>query len=130
MRRRCRSRTTAPLPKYSCDSRRQQGSCSKKGRVLRHTALSINHWCTLEDLTPPRAAATDQNATVAAGFLGCMLDAFDFFLVVIPLTAIAKEFQQSYPAIALSSTLPRAFRPVSAFTFTLTADRSRRTVPL
>src|SRR5256714_3562383 len=130
MRRRCRSRTTAPLPKYSCDSRRQQGSCSKKGRVLRHTALSINHWCTLEDLTPPRAAATDQNATVAAGFLGWMLDAFDFFLVVMTLTAIAKEFHKSDAAIALSITLTLAFRPVGAFIFGLIADRYGRKIPL
>src|SRR2546427_2275586 len=74
-------------------------------------------------MTPPRAAASDQNATVAAGFLGWMLDAFDFFLVVMTLTAIAKEFGKSDAAIALSITLTLAFRPVGAFIFGLLADR-------
>jgi len=46
-------------------------------------------------MTTPRAGASDQNATVAAGFLGWMLDAFDFFLVVMTLTAIGKDFGKS-----------------------------------
>src|SRR5258708_16002691 len=45
-----------------------------------------------------------------AGFLGWMLDAFDFFLVVFCLTAIARDFHQSDRAIALSITLTLAFR--------------------
>src|SRR5256885_1152557 len=60
--------------------------------------------------TPP--TASDQRATVVAGFLGWTLDAFDFFLVVMTLTAIAKEFGKSDAAIALSITLTLAFRPV------------------
>src|SRR5467141_4898338 len=74
--------------------------------------------------------ARDQNATVAAGFLGWMLDAFDFFLVVFSLTAIAKEFNKSDAAIALSITLTLAFRPVGAFIFGLLADRYGRRLPL
>src|SRR5437773_734262 len=81
-------------------------------------------------MTTPRAAARDQNATVAAGFLGWMLDAFDFFLVVMTLTAIAKDFGKSDAAIALSITLTLAFRPVGAFTFGLLADRYGRKIPL
>ncbi len=81
-------------------------------------------------MTPPRAARSDQNATVAAGFLGWMLDAFDFFLVVMTLTAIAKEFHKSDAAIALSITLTLAFRPVGAFIFGLIADRYGRKIPL
>src|SRR5438094_507078 len=65
-------------------------------------------------MATPRAATSDRNATVAAGFLGWMLDAFDFFLVVMTLTAIAKEFGKSDAAIALSITLTLAFRPVGA----------------
>src|SRR5213596_1291272 len=81
-------------------------------------------------MTATRAAASDQNATVAAGFLGWMLDAFDFFLVVMTLTAIAKDFGKSDAAIALSITLTLAFRPVGAFIFGLLADRYGRKLPL
>src|SRR5438552_256761 len=78
--------------------------------------------------TPP--TASDQRATVVAGFLGWTLDAFDFFLVVMTLTAIAKEFGKSDAAIALSITLTLAFRPVGAFIFGLLADRYGRRIPL
>src|SRR5438128_9953467 len=78
--------------------------------------------------TPP--TASDQRATVVAGFLGWTLDAFDFFLVVMTLTAIAKEFGKSDAAIALSITLTLAFRPVGAFIFGLLADRYGRRLPL
>src|SRR2546428_747798 len=66
--------------------------------------------------TPPvPPAARDQEATVTAGFLGWTLDAFDFFLVVMTLTAIAKEFGKSDADIAASIGLTLAFRPVGAF---------------
>src|SRR5213082_3754855 len=78
--------------------------------------------------TPP--TASDQNATVAAGFLGWTLDAFDFFLVVMTLTAIARDFGKSDAAIALSITLTLLFRPVGALIFGLLADRYGRKLPL
>src|SRR5437867_4654731 len=59
-----------------------------------------------------------------------MLDAFDFFLVVMTLTAIAKDFGKSDAAIALSITFTLAFRPVGAFIFGLLADRYGRRIPL
>ena len=77
-------------------------------------------------MTTPRPAASDRNATVAAGFLGWTLDAFDFFLVVMTLTAIGKDFGKSDAAIALSLTLTLLFRPVGAFIFGLLADRYGR----
>ena len=76
------------------------------------------------------AASRDSRAAVLAGFLGWTLDAFDFFLVVFALTAIAKEFGVSDPAVALSITLTLAFRPLGAFVFGLLADRYGRRLPL
>src|SRR5438093_6156377 len=67
---------------------------------------------------------------VVAGFLGWTLDAFDFFVVVMTLTAIAREFHRSDAEIALSLTLTLAFRPVGAFIFGLLADRYGRRLPL
>jgi MFS transporter, SHS family, lactate transporter len=69
-------------------------------------------------------------AAVVTGFLGWMLDAFDFFLVVFCLTAIARDFHKSDSAIALSISITLAFRPVGAFIFGMVADRFGRRGPL
>ncbi|HSP63020.1 MAG TPA: MFS transporter [Pyrinomonadaceae bacterium] len=69
-------------------------------------------------------------AALLAGFLGWMLDAFDFFLVGLSLTAIAAEFHKTDAEIALSITLTLAFRPIGAFIFGLLADRYGRRLPL
>jgi SHS family lactate transporter-like MFS transporter len=80
---------------------------------------------------PAEAASKDgHGAAVFAGFLGWTLDAFDFFLVVLCLTAIAQEFHRSDKEIAFSITLTLAFRPVGAFIFGLLADRYGRRIPL
>src|SRR6266852_3224152 len=68
-------------------------------------------------------------AALFAGFLGWTLDAFDFFLVVVTLTAIAKEFHKTDKEIALSIALTLGFRPVGAFIFGLLADRYGRRLP-
>ena len=82
-------------------------------------------------LPPSRpAAADDHRAAVLAGFLGWTLDAFDFFLVVMTLTAIAREFHETDAKVAFSLTLTLAFRPVGAFIFGLLADRYGRRLPL
>src|SRR5215510_14312251 len=73
---------------------------------------------------------SDHRAALSAGFLGWTLDAFDFFLVVLSLTAIAKEFNKPDAAIALSITVTLAFRPVGAFIFGLLADRYGRRLRL
>ena len=76
--------------------------------------------------TPPRQGGY----AVLAGFLGWTLDAFDNFLVVMSLTAIAKDFGTDVPHVALALTLTMAFRPVGAFLFGLLADRYGRRLPL
>src|SRR6266545_4837392 len=74
--------------------------------------------------------SNDHRAALLAGFLGWTLDAFDFFLVVVTLTAIAKEFHRTDKEIALSIALTLGFRPVGAFIFGLLADRYGRRLPL
>jgi SHS family lactate transporter-like MFS transporter len=76
------------------------------------------------------AGGGDHRAAVLAGFLGWTLDAFDFFLVVFTLTAIAREFHKSDAELALTLTVTLAFRPIGAFIFGLLADRYGRRLPL
>ena len=84
----------------------------------------------MKQSTAATASVSDHWAALIAGFLGWTLDAFDFFLVVVCLTAIGKEFHQTDKAVALSLTLTLAFRPVGAFIFGLLADRYGRRLPL
>src|SRR5436305_15223827 len=74
--------------------------------------------------------AGDHRAALFAGFLGWTLDAFDFFLVSISLTAIAADFHKKDADIALTIAVTLAFRPVGAFIFGLLADRYGRRRPL
>jgi SHS family lactate transporter-like MFS transporter len=78
----------------------------------------------------PHGTTGDHRAALLAGFLGWTLDAFDFFLVSLSLTAIAKEFNRPDTDIALSIAVTLAFRPVGAFIFGLMADRYGRRLPL
>lgn len=83
-------------------------------------------------LTVPEAEGSGSGhyAAVLASFLGWTLDAFDFFLVGLSLTAIAAEFHKTDKDIALSIALTLGFRPVGAFIFGLLADRYGRRLPL
>jgi SHS family lactate transporter-like MFS transporter len=79
---------------------------------------------------PETPGGQGHGAAVLASFLGWTLDAFDFFLVGMSLTAIAKEFGTSDAAIAFSISLTLAFRPLGALIFGLMADRYGRRLPL
>jgi SHS family lactate transporter-like MFS transporter len=83
----------------------------------------------MDDAHKP-VVAEGHRAALFAGFLGWTLDAFDFFLVGLSLTAIAAEFHKTDADIALSITLTLGFRPVGAFIFGLLADRYGRRLPL
>jgi MFS transporter, SHS family, lactate transporter len=67
-----------------------------------------------------------QKKVVLASFLGWMLDAFDFFLLVFVLTDVAKEFGVGRESVALAITLTLALRPLGAFVFGRLADRFGR----
>jgi SHS family lactate transporter-like MFS transporter len=84
----------------------------------------------MDDAAPTELAREGHRAALVAGFLGWTLDAFDFFLVIFSLTAIAEEFHRPDKDIALSIALTLGFRPVGAFIFGLLADRYGRRLPL
>jgi SHS family lactate transporter-like MFS transporter len=65
-----------------------------------------------------------------AGLSGWTLDAFDFFLVVLSLTAIGREFGQDVKHMTLALTATLALRPVGAFFFGGIADRYGRRIPM
>jgi len=68
----------------------------------------------------------NQRSALVASFLGWTLDAFDFFLMVFMLGAIAKEFGTDVKAVAIAITLTLAARPAGALVFGLLADRFGR----
>ncbi len=66
-----------------------------------------------------------RNAFVAS-FLGWTLDAFDFFLMVFVLRAIAAEFHSDVKAVSVALTLTLAMRPLGALVFGMLGDRYGR----
>jgi SHS family lactate transporter-like MFS transporter len=68
--------------------------------------------------------------SVTASFLGWMLDALDFFIVVFLLDTLAAAFHVSKGKIVLTLTMTLVFRPVGAVIFGLLADRYGRRIPL
>src|SRR5438270_12540489 len=76
------------------------------------------------------AGASDHRSALLAGYLGWTLDAFDFFLVVMCLTAIGREFHKPDSEMTLATVVTLAFRPVGALLFGLLADRYGRRLPL
>src|SRR3989454_11634246 len=77
-----------------------------------------------------REQARDNWNAVIASTVGWTLDSFDYFIVVMVLTEIAKEFHRTNAEVALTITLTLAMRPAGAFLFGLVADKYGRRIPL
>ena len=73
-----------------------------------------------------RRLSPGQRNTFIACFLGWMLDAFDFFILVFCVSALATQFQTKVSAITEAIFLTLAMRPVGAILFGLMADRFGR----
>src|ERR1700726_1962754 len=67
-----------------------------------------------------------QRHTFIACFLGWSLDAFDFFILIFCVNALATQFQTKVSDITEAIFLTLAMRPVGAFLFGLMADRFGR----
>ncbi|RIA47130.1 SHS family lactate transporter-like MFS transporter [Hephaestia caeni] len=73
-----------------------------------------------------KALSKPQRAAIWASYLGWTLDAFDFFLMVFMLSAIATEFGTDIKAVSVAIFLTLAARPFGALFFGLLADKFGR----
>jgi SHS family lactate transporter-like MFS transporter len=73
-----------------------------------------------------RAFTRPQKNAFIASLLGWTLDAFDFFVMVFILKAIAADFGTDVKSIAFAVTLTLAMRPLGALVFGMLADKYGR----
>jgi MFS transporter, SHS family, lactate transporter len=73
-----------------------------------------------------RRLTTAQRLTFVASLLGWSLDSFDFFILVLCISAIATEFNAKVSSVFAAVFWTLAMRPVGAFLFGLFADRAGR----
>src|SRR2546421_5658250 len=99
----------------------------KAGRRDRMESRTVHSQVMERGLKP---ATTDNWNAVLASTIGWTLDSFDYFVVVMVLTEIAKEFGRTNAEVALTITITLAFRPVGAFLFGLMSDKYGRRKPL
>ncbi|WP_022882795.1 MFS transporter [Gryllotalpicola ginsengisoli] len=72
----------------------------------------------------------DQRNAFIASLLGWMMDAFDYFLIVLVYADIGTDFGVPIERMAFLTTITLLMRPVGAYLFGLWADKVGRRVPL
>lgn len=80
----------------------------------------------MEFIAPFRRLTPLQRNTFLACFLGWSLDAFDFFILILCVNALATQFHSRVSAISEAIFWTLAMRPVGAFLFGMMADRFGR----
>ena len=73
-----------------------------------------------------RALTPVQTHAARASYLGWMLDAFDFFILVMVVRHVATSFHTTKEAVTYAIFLTLAMRPLGALVFGLLADRYGR----
>jgi MFS transporter, SHS family, lactate transporter len=73
-----------------------------------------------------KSLESSQRSAIWASYLGWTLDAFDYFLMVFMLSAIAREFGTDIKAVTQAVFLTLAARPIGAFVFGWLAERFGR----
>lgn len=89
-----------------------------------------NHGYSSASAPPSTARPESWFGAFFSGLAGWALDAFDFFLVVLSLTAIGRDFGQDVRHMTLALTVTLALRPAGAFLLGGISDRFGRRIPM
>src|SRR5207248_8410528 len=95
------------------------------GADARHAAQIQGSRC-MSLIADLKSLEPSQRSAIWASYLGWTLDAFDFFLMVFMLSAIAKEFGTDVKAVTQGVFLTLAARPLGAFVFGWLAEHFGR----
>ncbi len=79
---------------------------------------------------PKTRLNSDQKSAFAASWLGWMMDAFDYFIIVLVYADIGADFHVPLEQMAFLTTITLVMRPLGAYLFGLWADRVGRRIPL
>jgi len=80
----------------------------------------------MSTLAQLRSLTRDQRHTLIACLMGWALDAFDFFILVFAVKAIAEDFKVQVASVTVAITFTLAMRPIGALLFGWAADKYGR----